>query len=262
MQRQEILALYDRELRVNAPLPGAAFRCERAGATLRLVGPSAASHDNCVVFSRFDAAGADAAIAAEVAYFGSLGHAFEWKLHGHDQPADLAQRLLRHGFTAEPPETIMVRCLADEPPRPPAALSIVIRRIDGPAGLSDLVAVQDAVWNDDHAWYGEALGRELAADPAQIEILVAYAEGSAVATSMMRLHRGTQFGSLWGAATLPAFQRRGLYTALVERHVVTALAAGARLLTVDANENSRPVLERVGFRPLVGVQGYVWQPPR
>ena len=76
-----------------------------------------------------------------------------------------------------------------------------------------------------------------------------------------RLHRGTQFGSLWGAATLPAFQRRGFYTALVERHVVTALAAGARLLTVDANENSRPVLERVGFRPLVGVQGYVWRPP-
>ncbi len=60
---------------------------------------------------------------------------------------------------------------------------------------------------------------------------------------------------------VPAFQRRGLYTALVERHVVTALAAGARLLTVDANENSRPVLERVGFSPLVGVQGYLWQPP-
>ena len=260
MQRQDILALYDRELRVNAPLPGAEFRYENAGTILRLVGPSAAAHDNCVVFSRLDADGVDAAIAGEIAYFGALGHAFEWKLHGHDAPDDLAERLQRHGFTLEAPETIVVRDLADEPPRPPAALSIEIRRIDASAGLSDLVAVQDEVWNDDHAWYGEALARELAADPAQIEILVAYAEGSAVATSLMRLHRGTQFGSLWGAATLPAFQRRGLYTALVERHVVTARAAGARLLTVDANENSRPVLERVGFRPLVGVQGFVWRP--
>ncbi len=261
MEQQEILALYDRELRVNAPLPGGDFRYEQAGTILRLVGPSAAAHDNCVVFSRLDAAGADAAIAGEIDYFASLGHAFEWKLHAHDAPADLAARLLRHGFAAAPPETIVLRDLADEPPRPPAALSIEIRRIDDATGLSDLVAVQDAAWNDDHAWYGEALARELAADPAQIDILVAYAQARAVATSLMRLHRDTQFGSLWGAATLPAFQRRGLYTALVERHVVTALAAGARLLTVDANENSRPVLERVGFRPLVGVQGYLWQPP-
>jgi hypothetical protein len=260
MRRQDILALYDHELRVNAPLPGAAFRYERAGTILRLVGPSPAAHDNCVVFSRLDAAGADAAIGGEIERFASLGHAFEWKLHGHDEPSDLADRLLRHGFAADPPETIMVRDLVDEPPRPPAALSIEIRRIAEPAGLADLVAVQDAVWNDDHAWYGEALARELTADPAQIEILVAYARASAVATSLMRLHRNTQFGSLWGAATLPSFQRRGLYTALVERHVVTALATSARLLTVDANENSRPVLERVGFQALVGVQGFVWRP--
>ena len=260
MQRQEILALYDRELRVSAPLPGADFRYERAGTILRLVGPSAAPHDNCVVFSRLDAADADAAVAGEINYFASLGHAFEWKLHGHDEPADLAERLVRHGLTAEAPETIVVRDLADEPPRPPAALSIEIRRIDELLGLSDLVAVQDQVWDDDHGWYGEALARELAADAAQIEILVAYAQARPVATSVMRLHCATQFGSLWGAATLPAFQRRGLYTALVERHVVTARSAGARLLTVDANDNSRPVLERVGFRPLVGVQGFVWRP--
>jgi len=259
MQRQEILALYDRELRINAPLPGAAFRYESAGTIVHLVGPSPAEHDNCVVFSRLDAAGADAAIGGEIDRFASLGHAFEWKLHGHDEPADLADRLLRHGFAPAPPETIMVRDLLDEAPRAPAPV-VEIRRIDDPAGLADLVAVQDQVWNDDHSWYGEALARELAADPAQIEIFVAYAEAQPVATSLMRLHRGTQFGSLWGAATLPSFQRRGLYTALVERHVATALAAGVRLLTVDANENSRPVLERVGFRALVGVQGFVWRP--
>jgi GNAT superfamily N-acetyltransferase len=260
MHRHEILTLYDRELRLNAPLPGAEFRYERAGTILRLVGPSPAEHDNCVVFSRLDAAGADAAIAAEIDHFASLGHAFEWKLHAHDEPPDLADRLLRRGFVADPAETIMVRDLADEPPLPPAPRSVEIRRIDEPARISDLVAVQDAVWHDDHAWYGEALLRELAADAAQIEILLAYAQGRAVATSLMRLHRDTCFGSLWGAATLRAFQRRGIYTALVERHVVTARAAGVRLLTVDANESSGPVLERVGFRPLVGVQGFVWRP--
>src|SRR5262249_27891514 len=155
-----------------------------------------------------------------------------------------------HGFAAEPPETIMVRDLAEEPPRSPVAPPIAIElcRIDDPAKLSDLVALQNEVWNEDHSWYGHALARELAADPAQIEILIAYAQARAVATSLMRLHRGTQFGSLWGAATALPVRRRGLYTVLVERHAATARAAGVRLLAVDANENSRPVLERVGFR--------------
>ena len=260
MDRREILERYDRELRGETPLPAADFRYERAGAVLRLVGPSAAPQHNCVVFSRLDAASADAAIAGEIARFASLGHAFEWKLHGHDTPADLAGRLLRHRFEPDPPETIMVRDLADEASRVGATPAVDIRRVDESAQLSDLVTVQDAVWNEDHAWYGEALARELAAAPTQIEILIAYAGERPVATSLMRLHAGTQFGSLWGAATLPTFQRTGVYTALVARHVMTARSAGARLLTVDTNDNSGPVLERVGFRPLVNVQGFVWRP--
>jgi predicted GNAT family acetyltransferase len=81
-----------------------------------------------------------------------------------------------------------------------------------------------------------------------------------VATSWLRLHRGTSFASCWGGATLSAWRGRGLYTALVEHHAATARAGGARLLLADANANSRPVLERIGFRALVGVQGFVWRP--
>src|SRR5262249_37235636 len=157
-------------------------------------------HDNCVVFSRLDSSTADAAIVKELAFYAALSHGFEWKLHEHDTPTDLAERLLWHGFAAEPPETIMVRDLQEEPPRPSsAATPIEIRRMDDPARISDLVSLQDEVWKDDHSWYGDALARELVADPAQIEILLAYAEARAVATSILRLHRGTRFGSLWGA---------------------------------------------------------------
>lgn len=259
MQREEILALYDREMRGEVPLPTRGFRYERIGTILRLVGPSAATHDNCVLFSRLDATTADEAIRRQIADFASLGYSFEWKLHAHDTPADLAARLVRHGLTAEAPETVMVRDLHDRAPDRPGAGVSDIRRIDRPAQLSDLVAVQDATWGDDHAWYGEMLADELAADPGQIEILVAYEGPRPVATSLLRLHRGTQFGSIWGSATLPACRRRGFYTALVGRHASTARAAGARFVIADANANSRPVLERVGFRALVGVQGFVWQ---
>lgn len=241
-------------MRGEVPLPRRDFRYERVGTILRLVGLSPAAHDNCVLSSRLDAESADAAIRREIADFGSLGRSFEWKVHEHDTPTDLAARLLRHGLTAETPETVMVRDLQDPPPSRAVAGSIDIRRIDRPARLSDLVAVQDEVWREDHAWYGAMLADELAADPGQIEILVAYDGPRPVATSLLRLHRGTRFASIWGAATLPACRRRGIYTALVDRHASTARTAGARLLIADANADSRPALERVGFRGLVGVQ--------
>jgi hypothetical protein len=259
MQREEILVLYDREMRGEVPLPGFDARYERIGTILRLVGPSPAAHDNYIVFSRLEAATADEEIRRQISDFASLGHSFEWKLHAHDTPADLAARLLRHGLTPDSSETVMVRDLDDRAPDRPAAGVSDIRRIDRPAQLSDLVAVQDATWGEDHSWYGEMLAGELAADPGQIEILVAYEGARPVATSLLRLHRGTRFGSIWGAATLPGCRRRGVYTALVGRHASTARAAGASLMIADANAESRPVLERVGFRALVGVQGFVWQ---
>jgi hypothetical protein len=46
---------------------------------------------------------------------------------------------------------------------------------------------------------------------------------------------------------------------LVAHHAATARERGLRLLTVDANANSRPVLEKVGFRPLTGTRPYVWR---
>jgi ribosomal protein S18 acetylase RimI-like enzyme len=257
MRREDMLALYDRELRIDAPLPGRGFRYERSDTIVRLIGPSPAVHDNCVLFSRLDAHTADTTIARVIADFRSIGHGFEWKLHEHDTPADLAARLAHHGLTAETPETVVIRDLQDEAPRMRNAGSVEIRRVDEPNRLADLVAVQNDVWREDHAWYGEMLAGELADGAGQIEILIAYDNGLPVATSLVRLHRGTRFASIWGAATLPDFRRRGLYTALVDRHAETARKAGARLLIADANVDSRLVLERVGFQPLIGVQGFV-----
>jgi GNAT superfamily N-acetyltransferase len=255
------LALYDSELRMNPPLPDAGYRLERSDRIVRLVGPSAAAHDNCIIYSRLDARSADDTIAREIAYFAAADRAFEWKLHSHDQPADLAERLERRGLAPQTPETVIVRDLADRPPSYAPVAAVDIREVGQAAQLADFVAVQDAVWSDDHGWLGEALAREHQADPTQIEILLAYADGIPVATSYMRLHRGTRFASLWGAATLPDRQRRGIYSALAERHATAARDAGKSLLTVDANENSRPILAKLGFQPLVRTQGYVWSPP-
>jgi len=262
MQLPDMLALFDREMRANLSSPSSGFRCEQAGKVIRLIGPSASAHDNCITFSRLEAAAADAAIEDQIAYFGTRRRAFEWKVYGHDTPPDLAARLLRRGFVAEGRETVVVRDLALHVPEPPMAQKVAIGAVKHAAQLSDVAAVHDRVWNESHDWLRDALAAEMNDDPTRIEILLAAIDGAGpVAASWMHLHQGTTFASIWGAATLPAFRRRGIYSALVERHAATARRHGARLLTADANDNSRPVLERIGFRPLAEVQGFIWQPP-
>jgi hypothetical protein len=56
--------------------------------------------EHSVAVAALSADTADAAMAREVVHHRTLGVAFEWKLYGHDQPADLRQRLERQGVIA------------------------------------------------------------------------------------------------------------------------------------------------------------------
>lgn len=119
MDHTAVLALHDRELREGARSDGPGVRVERAGGVVRRVGSP--QDWNSVLWSAPDVVDADAMIAEQVARFRELGHGFEWKLSGHDRPADLGRRLRAAGFTPGPEETPMVAEATDpgldaEPP--------------------------------------------------------------------------------------------------------------------------------------------------
>ena len=63
----------------------------------------------------------------------------------------------------------------------------------------------------------------------------------------VEFHAGTDFASLWGGGTLPAWRRRGVFRAVVAHRARLAAARGFRYLQVDALPASRPILERLGF---------------
>jgi GNAT superfamily N-acetyltransferase len=256
----EILALFDRDMRANPPAPGPGYRQERVAGASFTVGPAAEAHHNTVEYSALDEASADGCIGAVVGRFAALRHSFEWKVHAHDRPADLAARLLGKGFEKGGRETLMVRPAGvDQQPQAPSGIEI--RRITDPADLADVVAVESTVWNDDNAWLGEALGAELAQDPDSLGIYIAYADGKAVSAGWIRLHAGRAFATLWGGSTLPAYRSRGIYRALVETRAALARSRGARYLAVEASDDSRPILERNGFRKLTHIDSYFWRPP-
>jgi hypothetical protein len=64
-----------------------------------------------------------------------------------------------------------------------------------------------------------------------------------------------------GGATLPEWRRRGIYRATVVYRANLAAGGGFRYLETDASDDSRPILERLGFLAVTTTTPYVWSPP-
>jgi GNAT superfamily N-acetyltransferase len=254
MTPSEILALFDAERRAE-PLPEPGVQYERAGAVLRATGVQ-----NWIARAELHDADVDAVIATEAAYFRSIGAEVEWKVYGHDRPADLAQRLAAAGFEPEEPETLMIYDLGGGSPPGAVPAGIVIRRIIETGGLADLVAVQREAFGEDRVRMAEELRRRLG-DPA-LGLYVAYASLVPVAAARLEMPPGRSFAGLWGGATLPAYRGRGIYRGLVAVRAEEAVRRGYRFLRVDARESSRPILERLGFVALTSIMEWRLRPER
>ena len=95
---------------------------------------------------------------------------------------------------------------------------------------------------------------------ATIPIVVAEAEGRVVSSARLEIVPGTEFGGLWGGSTLAQWRGRGIYRALIAHRAQVALSRGVKYLQVDASEDSRPILERLGFVKVTTTAGYIWKP--
>ncbi|MEV5431561.1 GNAT family N-acetyltransferase [Streptomyces sp. NPDC052701] len=258
MDHAAVLALVDRDLRRQARPDGPGARIERTGDVVRQV---ASEHGwNGIVWSALDEAGADAAIAEQVAYFTGLGREFEWKLYGHDRPAGLARRLVAAGFRPGPAETLMVGevtgpGLDAEPPEGIRILPVTDR-----AGVGLLADVHEKAFGTDSSLLRHRLLARLAAGPGTLVAVVALAGDEPVSAARMELVPGTRFAGLWGGGTVEAWRGRGVYRALVAHRARVAEARGYRYLQVDASGRSRPILERLGFAALATTTPYTYAP--
>jgi GNAT superfamily N-acetyltransferase len=262
----KLLAAYDAQVRdrIPAPLPSGAT-VERDGPVVRLTGLWGPSGGGGFVCYRdldgLDDAGIDELIARQVHVFAERGERFEWKLHGHDRPEDLPQRLRAAGFVPEEEETVVIAptaALADEP-SPPEGVSL--RQVTARDELDRVAALESTVWGDDHSSLAEALEAERDADPDGLVIVVAEADGAIVCAGWVRFEHETEFATLWGGATLPDWRGRGIYRATVAYRAGLARARGFQLVEVDAGSNSRPILERLGFVAVTTTTPYIWAPP-
>lgn len=255
---EALLTVFDLQLRQRARPDGPSATVERSGGVVRQVGPGHVW--NGILWSCLTESDADAEIAAQVRHFASLGHAWEWKLYAHDRPANLGQRLLAAGFEAEPAETVMVARVPDLPhdPEPPAG--ITLHPVTDEGGVELMARVHEQAFGNGSALFRERLLAQFTEAPDTVTAVVAMAGDLPVSAARMDFHLGTEFASLWGGGTAPEWRGKGIYRALIAYRARIAAERGYRYLQVDASDQSRPILQRLGFVPLTVTTPYVRRP--
>ncbi|MFF2503667.1 GNAT family N-acetyltransferase [Streptomyces sp. NPDC058067] len=255
MDHDEVLALFDRQMRRDAGPDASGTRVERVDGVVRQTG--AGDGWSAVVWSDLDETSADAAIAAQVRHFTELGREFEWKVYGHDLPHDLPRRLTAAGFVAEPVETLLVAEVAELPTDVPPPDGIRLLPVTDASRFDLLAEVHDKAFGRSLGLTRHQLLAQLAADGDAVPAVLAMAGDVPVSAARMELHPGTDFASLWGGGTVAEWRGRGIYRSLVAFRTRIAAERGYRYLQVDASRMSRPILERLGFAALSTTTPYV-----
>ncbi len=261
----DLLAAYDEQARARVPDPlPTGVTVERDGPLLRFLGLAGRGFVVYRDLGGLEGADLDELIARQVEVFSERGERFEWKLHGHDRPKDLSQRLRAAGFVPEETETIVIAPVAEiaGEVRPPENVSL--REVTSRDDLLRVAWLEQAVWGEhgQERWLVDMLESERAVDPGALTIVVAEAGPSVVCAAWIRFEGDTEFATLWGGATLPEWRRRGIYRATVAYRARLAAGRGFRYLETDASEDSRPILERLGFTAVTTTTPYIWSPPK
>ncbi|MEU7180516.1 MULTISPECIES: GNAT family N-acetyltransferase [Streptomyces] len=258
MDLDAVRALLDRQLRRAAPPDSAAAQVERTGGVVRQTGGP--TDWNGILWSELTEATADAAIAAQVRHFAAMDREFEWTVYAHDRPADLAARLRAAGFQPEPAETLMVAEVAGLPKEVELPPDVRLLPVTDPAGVELLVRVHEEVFGAPGGRLRDRLLARLAADPDALALTVVMAADEPVSGARLEWVPGTDFAGLWGGGTLSAWRGRGIYRALIAHRARLAAERGVRYLRVDASDQSRPILRRLGFAELSTATPYLHRP--
>lgn len=259
MNKSQIIALFDQDQRREVTYPG--MRREVTPEVVRHIHVSG-SGDGMIIFSQIDENNADEIIREQVTFFESIGQDFEWKVYSYDRPPDLKNRLESHGFVTEDSETLVVLDLEEAPVSLWEPIRPGIRRIHSVEKLKDVQCVEEQVWEEDFSWVEDYLGTALKDYPEQMSVYVAYIGDQPASAAWIYFPEQSQFGSLWGGATLKDFRRQGLFTALLAVRAQEAKARRVRFLCVDASEMSRPILEKFGFKAIALTYPCQWRSGR
>lgn len=256
MNRSSLIALFDRDQRIEVEYPGT--RREVTPNVLRYIDTSK-NPEGMIIFSTLNEENAEDVISEQVKYFEGIGQDFVWKVYDHDKPSDLKERLAAHGFVVEQAFALMVLDLNKAPEILQQPVLQNVQRIKDPENIAVILGIEQQVWNEDFSALGEYLREALLHYPDQMSVYLAYVDEQPASTAWVYFPKHSQFASLWGGASLGGYRKRGLYTALLAVRAQEARVRQVRYLTVDASDMSRPILEKFGFKRIAWIYFCKWK---
>ena len=258
MDRNLLLALFDREQRIDIEYPG--LEKEVAGGVVRFTGPPDHQNGNFVLFSRFADEHADQAIADQITFYSRRRLPFEWKVYEHDSPPDLRARLVLQGFKPRERDVVMVLNVREAQPRLLRSVHADVRRVTALDQLEAVSTILSAVYGVDFGYLERLLAQDLRERPYYSSIYLAYVEDEPVGVGWIQFPARSQFATLWGGTIVPAFRGRGLYRALVAARLQEAIRRGYGLLALEAPRSCREIAEKLGFELLTYTHSCLWRP--
>ena len=223
---------------------------------------------NSVSWIRCEADEVDEMISETAATFAARDLPFLWVIDPGTKPADLVARLAEHGYGPDPHgEEASVMVL-------PINSAIEAPRVEG-LELHDALADPATFTAADTAAAEAFLSVHLADDPERLAMLERR-RVDAVAAGNRRVLLATVDGEPAGSASLalfpphaaminggsvrPKFRGQGVYRALVAARLEMAREAEVAGLVVQAGAMSKPILDRLGFKPVTWRRFYVHRP--
>ncbi len=257
-----LLEVYDEQLRGRAAfgtVPG--VRIELEDIVVRAIGLHLQGMVSATDLKRLGPSGWDCLVGRQIEVYSALKQPFEWKTWSHDHPQEFLSRLESFGFVRGETETVMIARVAevDRSGTPPAGVHL--RTATSAADFARLGTLLTAVFGEDMREQAEAYRAMVEAFPNSVSVLAAEVGDEWVSSARAEFVEGTDFCTLWGGSTLPAWRSRGIYRALVSRRAQLAANRGLTFLEVDALPTSRPILERLGFVAVTTTTPFLWSPP-
>lgn len=231
------------------------------------MGSSGDSHpgSNSVVAVHWTPKEADARIEELIARYRAMSAGFSWLVSPSDTPADLGERLERHGFVLAGDEVVMARVGLDDLDDIAENPELTIETLDG----TDDDAIEASIrttaisfkWTPEQTAQRRDWTFERMHDPRTYEtemFFLARLNGVPVGDAHLEFKSGLAY--LGGACTLPEYRRQRVYSTLLRHRLEVARDRGYHISAIHAGPMSRPVVSRYGFKEYSRAHLYGWMP--
>ena len=254
MKRNNLLARYDKQLRVHVAYPEA--RKEITGDVVRFI--RQAPGMNFVSFTFANEPELERVIDRELEYFVPMNQPFTWKVYDHDLLPSLKDKLVSRSFVGDDdPADVMVLEIDEASSYLFQPVKADIRRITTLEGLKDVINVLDTVYENSNTWVNDRLGLHLRI-PGYLSVYAAYVQNQPASIAWTYFPRG-QFATLFAGSTIAEYRKQGLYTSLLATRLQEIRERGYHYAAVETGAMSKPIVEKHGFRHLTTVWDYEWK---